>query len=89
MTEEAPIPAEPVKTQAQLEAEKIAEQDAWAEKVICEEDDEECIEKKAKILDDGVEPYVKYLDNMIAEHQDFTSEQKVIDEFKKHADEDG
>jgi hypothetical protein len=28
---------------------------------VCEEDDEECLEKKAKILDDGVESYVKYL----------------------------
>jgi len=53
------------KTQAQKEAEIIAQQDAWAEKVQCEEDDEECIEKKAKILDDGVDSYVKYLNNMV------------------------
>lgn len=45
--------------------------------------------KKAKILDDGVESYVKYLDNMIGEHQDITGNEKVIKEFKKHADEDG
>lgn len=47
------------------------------------------MEKKAKILDDGVESYVKYLDNMIGEHQDITGNEKVIKEFKKHADEDG
>lgn len=55
---------------------------------MCDEDDEECIEKKAKILDDGVESYVKYLDNMIQEHQDFSANQKVIEEFKKHAGDD-
>lgn len=55
----------------------------------CEEDDEECIEKKAKILDDGVDSYVKYLNNMVQEHQDFADNKKVIEEFKKHADEDG
>jgi hypothetical protein len=41
---------------------------------VCEEDDDECIAKKAKILDDGVEPYVKYLNNMLSEHKDFSSD---------------
>jgi hypothetical protein len=51
--------------------------------------DDECIEKKAKILDDGVDPMIKYVSNMIAEHTDAESMQLVKDAFEKNAFKDG
>lgn len=65
------------------ETEVMAQEDSWAASVICDEDDQECAEKKAKILDDGVDPMVKYVSNMLAEHQDEESTKNVTDVFEK------
>lgn len=56
--------------------------------MICDEDDQECQEKKQRILDDGVDPLVKYINNVLAQHSDDESMQNVTDIFEKQAKKD-